>query len=121
MSRSRMALLALSLMVAPAAADAQHDQHAAATGMAKAKVMDGLGTHSMRISTSVPMTQRFFDQGLRLAYAFNHEEARRSFEEAARLDPGCAMCYWGVAYVLGPNINLPMPQEAEAPAREAAW
>lgn len=120
MSRSRMALLALSLMVAPAAADAQHDQHAAATGMAKAKVMDGLGTHSMRISTSVPMTQRFFDQGLRLAYAFNHEEARRSFEEAARLDPGCAMCYWGVAYVLGPNINLPMPQEAEAPAREAA-
>lgn len=120
MSRSRMALLALSIMVAPASANAQHEQHADAAGRAKARIMDGLGSHSMCISTSVPMAQRYFDQGLRLAFAFNHEEAGRSFAEAARLDPGCAMCFWGVAYVLGPNINLPMPREAEAPAREAA-
>src|SRR5690606_40148669 len=63
---------------------------------------------------------QFFDQGLRLAYAFNHEEAGRSFAAAVKLDSSCAMCNWGVAYVLGPNINLPMAPELEEPAREAA-
>jgi len=60
--------------------------------------------------------QVYFDQGLRLTYAFNHEEAQRAFRKAQTLDPDCAMCFWGEALVLGPNINLPMPEEAVAPA-----
>ncbi|MGO4552236.1 tetratricopeptide repeat protein [Lysobacter sp. 2RAF19] len=60
------------------------------------------------IGTPVPAAQRYFDQGLRLAYGFNHEAAGRAFAEAARLDPQCAICVWGQALVLGPNINLPM-------------
>src|SRR5690606_24490903 len=69
-----------------------------------------------RISTRVPRAQAYFDQGLRLTFAFNHAEAIRAFEEAARIDPDCAMCYWGIAFALGSNINLPMPGEAVAPA-----
>ncbi|WP_454064821.1 hypothetical protein [Candidatus Nitrospira salsa] len=67
-----------------------------------------LGEHSYFVSTLVPTAQQYFDQGLILAYGFNHAEAMRSFREAARLDPSCAMCYWGEALVLGPNINAPM-------------
>ena len=69
---------------------------------------DNLGTLHYPITTAVPLVQRYFDQGLRLYYAFNHQEAVRSFQEAARLDPKCAMCYWGVALAYGPNINAPM-------------
>jgi tetratricopeptide (TPR) repeat protein len=69
---------------------------------------DNLGNHHYGISTTVPLAQRYFDQGLRLYYAFNHAEAIRAFDEAARLDPECAICYWGTALALGPNINLPM-------------
>ncbi len=54
------------------------------------------------------LAQKYFNQGIILAYGFNHEEAFRSFQEVARLDSNCAMAYWGMAYVLGPNINLPM-------------
>lgn len=71
-------------------------------------LQDNLGDHSYTISTTVPLAQRYFDQGLILSYGFNHAEAARSFKEAARLDPACAMCYWGEALVLGPNINAPM-------------
>jgi len=71
-----------------------------------------LGEHSYLVSTSVPLAQQYFDQGLILAYGFNHAEAARSFHEAARLDPACAMCYWGEALVLGPNINAPMDASA---------
>jgi tetratricopeptide (TPR) repeat protein len=86
-----------------------------------APLFDHLGEHHFKISTSVPRAQVFFDQGLRLAHAFNHAEAHRSFVEAARLDPSCAMAYWGQAYVLGPNINDPMPdEERRQKAREAA-
>lgn len=74
----------------------------------QAPLFDNLGDHHFPIITKVKLAQRFFDQGLILTYGFNHEEASRSFKEAARLDPKCAMCYWGAAYVLGPNINLPM-------------
>jgi tetratricopeptide (TPR) repeat protein len=76
-----------------------------------------LGTHHMAISSRVPKVQQYFDQGLRLAYAFNHEEAIRAFREAARLDPKCAICWWGVSYSYGPNINLPMDSASGA----AAW
>jgi tetratricopeptide (TPR) repeat protein len=84
-----------------------------------APVLTGLGSHHVPITTRSPGSQRFFDQGLRLAYAFNHAEAERAFREAARLDPECAMCWWGVAYVLGPNINAPMFPEHVAPAWQA--
>ena len=81
---------------------------------------DGLGAVSYKITTSNPAAQTYFDQGLRLTYAFNHGEAQRAFRKAQKLDPECAMCFWGEALVLGPNINLPMQGEALAPAFAAA-
>src|SRR3984957_73468 len=81
-----------------------------------APVFQGLGAHRHPISSRNPQTQLFFDQGVNLLFGFNHAEAIRSFREAARLDPDCAMCWWGVAVALGPNINLPMPDDAVAPA-----
>src|SRR5690606_17090534 len=80
---------------------------------------DNLGTHHYSITTSNPQAQRYFDQGLRLYYAFNHQEAIRAFTEAVRLDPACAMCHWGVALALGPNINAPMDPTAVEPALAA--
>ncbi|MFZ0256771.1 MAG: tetratricopeptide repeat protein [Gammaproteobacteria bacterium] len=80
---------------------------------------DNLGEESWPITVANPRAQRYFDQGLRLAYAFNHAEARRAFRTAQRLDPDCAMCYWGEALVLGPNINAPMEDAALAPALAA--
>jgi tetratricopeptide (TPR) repeat protein len=84
-----------------------------------APVFQGLGAHRHPISTHNPKTQMYFDQGVNLLFGFNHAEAIRSFREAARLDPDCAMCWWGVAFALGPNINLPMPDDAVAPAWQA--
>jgi tetratricopeptide (TPR) repeat protein len=77
---------------------------------------DGLGSISYKITTANPQAQTYFDQGLRLTYAFNHGEAQRAFHKAQKLDPTCVMCFWGEALVLGPNINLPMQQDAVAPA-----
>ncbi len=54
-----------------------------------------LGSYHRAISTKNPTAQKYFDQGLRLVYGFNHDEAERAFREAARLDPACAICYWG--------------------------
>jgi len=77
--------------------------------MAKgAMLFEDLGTHERTVKTANPEAQRYFDQGLRLLYGFNHDEAARSFAQAATLDPDCAMCLWGVAYALGPNYNAPM-------------
>jgi tetratricopeptide (TPR) repeat protein len=73
-----------------------------------APLLEGLGDHHFAVTTANERSQRFFDQGLRLTYAFNHSEALRAFKEAVRLDPTNAMAYWGWALVLGPNINLPM-------------
>ena len=75
-----------------------------------------LGDLTYPVSTKTEKAQRYFDQGLRLTYAFNHGEALRAFREAQRQDPTCAMCYWGEAFVLGPNINAPMSDSAENPA-----
>jgi tetratricopeptide (TPR) repeat protein len=83
-------------------------------------LLEGLGDWRHRITTSSPEAQRYFDQGLRLTYGFNHDEAVRSFERAVQLDPGCAMCQWGIAYALGPNINLPMDAKVEPRALEAS-
>src|SRR5207249_5870368 len=81
---------------------------------------EGIGSTSYTITTANPLAQTYFDQGLRLAYAFNHGEAQRAFRKAQKLDPECAMCFWGEALVLGPNINLPMQDDALAPAFAAA-
>jgi pimeloyl-ACP methyl ester carboxylesterase len=83
-----------------------------------APVFQGLGDHRMAI-TATPEAQRYFDQGVNLVFGFNHAEAIRSFRQAARLDPNCAMCWWGVALALGSNINLPMPDDAVIPAWHA--
>ena len=82
-------------------------------------VLEGMGDFHHPISTDNEMTQRLFDQGMVLAYGFNHLEAERSFREAARLDPECAMCYWGIAFVRGPNINSLMDPESVPVALEA--
>jgi tetratricopeptide (TPR) repeat protein len=76
----------------------------------------GLGFITYKVTTSNERAQTYFDQGLRLAYAFNHGEAQRAFRMAQKLDPDCGMCFWGEALVLGPNINLPMQEDAVAPA-----
>lgn len=89
------------------------------TASPKVPLFDNLGTHHYAISTAVPLAQRYFDQGLRLYYGFNHAESIRAFEEATRLDPECAMCYWGVALAHGPNINAPMEREAALAAYQA--
>lgn len=71
-------------------------------------LLDNLGDHHRTITTDSEEAQAYFDQGLVLAYGFNHELAIKSFQEALTHDPECAMCYWGIAWALGPNINLPM-------------
>lgn len=78
-----------------------------------------LGALRHPITATSEQAQHYFDQGLRLVYAFNHEEAIRSFEAAARLDPTAAMAYWGIALALGPNINAPMAKADERRAWEA--
>jgi tetratricopeptide (TPR) repeat protein len=84
-----------------------------------APLLTNLGTLHHRITTASPRAQVFFDQGLRLVYGFNHAEAARSFREAQRADPDCAMCFWGEAYALGPNVNDPLTPEREKEAHAA--
>jgi tetratricopeptide (TPR) repeat protein len=82
-------------------------------------LMSGLGEHHHTISTKNPETQRFFDQGLTLVFAFNHEEAARAFRRASELDPQSAMAFWGIALALGPCINLDVDPPHEKAAYEA--
>ena len=85
------------------------------SGEPLAPALSGLGTIHMAVATENARAQAFFDQGLRLLYAFNHDEARRAFREAARLDPDLAMAHWGIALTLSPNLNAPMtPGNARA-------
>ena len=84
-----------------------------------APLLEGMGDLHFAVTTKDTMTQRFFNQGLVLSYAFNHKEAERAFLEAARLDPDCAMAYWGAALVLGPNINAAMDAAENATAYAA--
>ncbi|HEX6240046.1 MAG TPA: hypothetical protein VFZ61_04105, partial [Polyangiales bacterium] len=80
-----------------------------------AKLLGNLGTVARQVSTQSPEAQAFFNQGLALAWGFNHDEAARSFAHAAQLDPSCALCLWGAAYTLGPNYNIPLlPDRAQA-------
>ncbi|GAC1353783.1 MAG: hypothetical protein NVSMB47_06830 [Polyangiales bacterium] len=81
-----------------------------------AVLFDDLGSHHRAVTASAE-AQPWFDQGLRLAYGFNHDEAARSFAKGATVDPTCAMCFWGAALTLGPNYNMPMMPTAA----QAAW
>ena len=73
---------------------------------ANAPLLKGLGNHSFKISSDVEGVQEYFDQGLIMAFAFNHAESVRSFKAAQTLDPNCAICFWGEALARGPNINV---------------
>jgi tetratricopeptide (TPR) repeat protein len=80
--------------------------------------LQNLGAHTFKVTTKSAQAQRFINQGVNLTYGFNHAEAGRAFAEAARLDPSCAMAYWGQALVLGPNINAAMNPADEPKASE---
>jgi tetratricopeptide (TPR) repeat protein len=84
------------------------------------KLYTDLGTHQKAIGTKVPEAQKYFDQGLRLVYGFNHAEAIRSFTRATELDPACAMCWWGIAYAYGPHVNAGMDSASGVIAYQAA-
>jgi tetratricopeptide (TPR) repeat protein len=92
------------------------DPHDPAGEQKPAVLMEGLGKHHHPVATKNAEAQRFFDQGLTLMYAFNHDEAARSFRRAAELDPRLAMAWWGVALALGPNYNLPAVDAEQAKA-----
>jgi tetratricopeptide (TPR) repeat protein len=83
-----------------------------------AMLFSGLGSFHRKITTSSAEAQKYFDQGLRFVWAFNHDEATRSFAKATELDPQCAMCFWGVSLTVGPNYNLPFMGEERA---KVAW
>lgn len=81
-------------------------------------LFQGLGDYSRKITTTKPDAQRYFDQGLNFLFAFNHDQAIRSFEQAAKIDPKAAMPYWGIAFANGPHINFPFVPPERA---KAAW
>jgi tetratricopeptide (TPR) repeat protein len=102
--------LIVAALIAACPLAAQHGEHVAVPeGAAAAEVplLANLGMYSRPAGTSVSPAQLYFDQGVRLTYGFGHEDAARSFREAIRRDPECAMCQWGLAWSLGPYINGP--------------
>jgi tetratricopeptide (TPR) repeat protein len=117
-----------ALFLAAVAASAQTSGPAAAPAAPEAPaapaappLLESLGGYHRAVTTSSPQAQRYFDQGLRLLFAFALEEAQLSFEAAARLDPACASCWWGVAMSLGPHINVAgMPDRTLAAHRAIA-
>ncbi len=92
---------------------------AASAGDAAAPLLDGMGRDRGPMASRVPAAQRYFHQGMTLVWGFNSAEAARSFEAAIASDPGCALCYWGLAWSLGPNINADMDASAEGRVRAA--
>ena len=109
----------LFLLIFPVFAFGQHS-HSSQTETNPVVSDDGLGDVNHPVSTKNSEAQKFFNKGLAYIYAFNHEEAVRSFKRAAELDPQMAMAYWGIAIALGPNINLDVDPEREKAAYEAA-
>ncbi|MGH8540937.1 MAG: hypothetical protein ACRETW_10590 [Stenotrophobium sp.] len=85
-----------------------------------AQLFDGLGSFHRQVSTDSGEAQKYFDQGMRFLWAFNHDESTRSFAKAAQIDTQCAMCYWGVALTVGPNYNVPIMAEPRAEVASAA-
>lgn len=118
--RSFLVALTFSLTFCTVALS-QHDSHNPNKDAKEqpATRMPGMGSHHHSVSTTNPEAQKFFNQGLSFAFAFNHEEAIRSFKRAAELDPKLAMAHWGIALALGPNINLDVDPEREKAAYEA--
>src|SRR5258707_13574323 len=111
-------IIALALLVSATASAQQPDTNMKMAAAEKpVTIRTGLGSLHHPVSTTKPEAQRFFDQGLSLVFAFNHDEAIRSFKRAAELDPQMAMAWWGVALALGPNIN----QEVDLAHEEAAY
>ena len=102
-----MNLLIILVLAGPALGLTRPAEPGEARAEPPAQLFDGMGTHHRPITTASPQAQRYFDQGLIWAFAFNHDEAIRSFRQAARLDPDCAMAWWGVALCSGPHINNP--------------
>jgi tetratricopeptide (TPR) repeat protein len=88
-------------------------------GAVSMPLFDDLGTHAHKITTSSPEAQAYFNQGYRYLFNFNHAGAISSFQEALKRDPKCAMCWWGIAFAHGPNINMPMMPDAMTPAWQA--
>lgn len=121
-TRAATSLLTVALLgpcvtlIAQTPALAQSKASATADARPTAPLLEGIGPLRFPISTTKPLAQAYFNQALTLAFGFNHAEAVRSFREAARQDPTCGICYWGVALALGPNINAPMNEAAVAPA-----
>ena len=113
----------LAVLAAPLAAQEHHHPPGMPTSESSSTgtpLYENLGSLHHDITTQSPVAQRYFDQGLRLTYAFNHDEAIKSFKQGLKHDSTCAMCYWGIAYALGPNINLPMDTSLVQPAWDAA-
>ncbi len=109
-------VVAWALFICAAPATAQHGH--AGKNAQPARLLEGMGHHHHPIVTSSPEAQKFFDQGMNFVWGFNHDEAARSFQRAAELDPKAAMPHWGIALALGPNINLDVDPEREKTARE---
>lgn len=107
--------LTLAFLLCATTASAQHGY--AGKG-SPAWLMEGMGNQHHPMATSSPEAQKFFDQGMNFVWGFNHDEAARSFERAAELDPKAAMPHWGIALALGPNINLNVDAGREKAARE---
>ena len=115
-----LAVVMCAAFLCSAMAAQDHTSHLTARGNARpVTVVTGLGDLHHPVSTHNPQAQQFFDQGLRFIYAFNHDEAARSFQHAADLDPKLAMAYWGVAEAVGPNYNDPADPDRYKHAHEA--
>jgi tetratricopeptide (TPR) repeat protein len=118
--RAMLVVLLAAIGGCSGSSDNYGDDQAASVEQIGAPLFGDLGNHQYEISSTNPLSQRYFNQGLNLAYGFNHQEAVRAFKEGARLDPGCAMCYWGQAVALGPNINKAMDDADISAAYTAA-
>jgi tetratricopeptide (TPR) repeat protein len=119
MHRRILILLGLALALTVPSFPQEHPEHAAPTKAKPATLMTGYGNAHHPVSTKNAQAQAFFDQGLRLIYAFNHDEAARSFQRAAEFDAKLAMAYWGVAEAVGPNYNDPASEDRFAQAHAA--
>ena len=119
MHRRVLTLLALVFALSATAFAQEHPDHAASAKPKSATLMTGYGNWHHPVSTKNAQAQAFFDQGLRQIYAFNHDEAARSFQRAGELDPKLAMAYWGVAEAIGPNYNDPASEDRFARAHAA--
>jgi tetratricopeptide (TPR) repeat protein len=112
-------LLALGISTLALCESAFSQEHPAPAKAKSATLMTGYGNWHHPVSTKNAQAQAFFDQGVRLIYAFNHGEAMRSFQRAAELDPHLAMAYWGIAEAVGPNYNDPASQDRFVQAHAA--